>query len=148
MPAVIIDADACPRACLETSLRLGEMYGHEVVTVASYRHNIDSPHHIVTDGDSQAVDMVIMNRVCPGDVVVTGDWGLASVVLARGARALTPLGTIFDPDRIEFQLEERHIKAGIRRGGGRTRGPRARTSADDTRFAAALLSLLEDGALP
>jgi hypothetical protein len=39
-------------------------------------------------------------------------------------------------------LEEREIKAKIRRGGGRTRGPKKRTVLDDERFEIALKRIL------
>jgi uncharacterized protein YaiI (UPF0178 family) len=42
-------------------------------------------------------------------------------------------------------LEERYMKAKFRRGGGRTKGPAARTSADDERFERAFVSLLNRG---
>ncbi len=78
--------------------------------------------------------MKIMNLAEAGDVVVTGDWGLAAMVLGKEAKCLNPTGREFRPERIGFLLEEREVKAKIRRRGGRTKGPKKRTAADDERF--------------
>ena len=43
---------------------------------------------------------------------------------------------------MDFLLEEREAKAKLRRGGGRTKGPKKRNSADDLRFQAILESIL------
>lgn len=102
----------------------------------------DREHVTVGDGPD-AADFAVVNRTKAGDIVVTQDWGLAALVLAKGAFCLSPGGREYTPDRIEFQLDERHVKAKHRRGGGRTRGPRARTGADDERFEKTLRRLLK-----
>jgi uncharacterized protein YaiI (UPF0178 family) len=43
---------------------------------------------------------------------------------------------------MEFLLEEREIKAKLRRGGGRTKGPKKRTLEDDHRFESCLEKIL------
>jgi len=83
-----------------------------------------------------------VNSTQPGDVVVTQDWGLAAIVLGKGARALNPKGREFHAERIEFLLEEREAKARFRRSGGRTKGPRKRTEEDDRRFEACLEKII------
>ena len=74
--------------------------------------------------------------------VVTQDWGLASIVIGKGARCLSPTGQEFRSDRMAFLLEEREVKAKFRRGGGRAKGPRKRTREDDRRFEACLKKIL------
>jgi hypothetical protein len=110
--------------------------------VASFNHNIESDHHFVVGNDSQEADMKIMNLTEAGDVVVTGDWGLAAVVLGKGAKCLSPTGREFRPEKMEFLLEEREMKARFRRGGGRTKGPKKRTPGDDQRFESCLERVL------
>ena len=139
---ILVDADACPRTVLEICMRLGEKQNIPVWTVASFNHSIESDHHFVVGNDSQEADMKIMNLTESGDVVVTGDWGLAAVVLGKGAKCLSPAGKEFRPDKMEFLLEEREVKARFRRGGGRTKGPKKRTSRDDERFESCLERML------
>ncbi len=131
---ILVDADACPRSVLQICMRLARKHDIQAWTVASFAHNIESDHPIVVGDGFQEADMKIMNMTEPGDVIVTGDWGLAAMVLGRKARCLSPTGREFHPDKIDFLLEEREVKAKIRRSGGRTKGPKKRIPADDKRF--------------
>lgn len=149
LPAcLLVDADACPRACLEIAYRLGRVYRWQVVTVASFHHDLgvagDAEHVVVSD-EPEATDMAVANRARPGDVVVTQDYGLAALVLAKQASALSPGGRVYTRENIQLLLAERHLQARWRRGGGRTRGMGARTRDDDRRFEAALRGLLAAG---
>ena len=135
---ILVDADACPRPVLEICIRLGRKYSIPVWTVASFNHRIESDHPIVVGDGFQEADIQIVNLTEPGDVVVTGDWGLAAMVLGKGAKCLSPAGREFHPKNMEFLLEERDLKAKFRRGGGRMKGPRKRTSEDDRRFEVSL----------
>ncbi len=145
---ILIDADACPRSVLQTCLSIGKKHGIQVWTVASFNHNIDSDYHVMVGNDSQEADIKLINMTSEGDVVVTQDWGLAAMVIGRGARCISPDGREYRPERIEFILEEREIKAKIRRSCGRTKGPRKRKKADDQRFQACLLRIIGSNPSP
>ncbi|QRG69718.1 DUF188 domain-containing protein [Brevibacillus choshinensis] len=140
---VLIDADACPRQALAIAQALCRELGWKCFTYASFNHQLRGDNHISVDAGPQAVDTKLANDTRAGDIVVTQDIGLGALILGKKASSLTPHGMIFDPDRIAFHLEERNEKARFRRGGGRTRGPAARTREDDERFAEALRSLME-----
>jgi uncharacterized protein YaiI (UPF0178 family) len=131
---ILVDADACPRSVLEICIRLGRKYNIPVWTVASFNHRIESDHPVVVGDGFQEADIKIVNLTEPGDVIITGDWGLAAMVLEKGAKCLSPIGREFHPEKMDFLLEERELKAKFRRGGGRTKGPRKRTLEDDRRF--------------
>ena len=123
-------------------MRLGRKYYIPVWTVANFNHDIESDHPIVVGDDSQEADMKIMNLTETGDVVITGDWGLAAIVLGKGAKCLSPMGREFRPEKIGFLLEEREVKAKFRREGGRTKGPKKRQLEDDRRFEIRLEQIL------
>lgn len=142
---ILIDADACPRQALAIAESLCQEKGWICLTFASYNHQLSGAKHIVVDAGPQAVDMRLANETRPGDIVVTQDIGLAALILGKQGKALSPHGNIFRPEKIVFQLEERNEKARFRRGGGRTRGPAARTEEDNVRFAHALRSLMDEG---
>jgi len=143
---VIIDADACPKSVRAIISSLTAAYGWEMVTVASFKHNIEGTHlHITVGDESQAVDFAVINLAKRGDIVVTQDWGLAAVLLGKGTRVISPSGRIYCNEKIEFLLEERHLKANVRRAGGRTRGPAARIKEDDEQFGRALERLINEG---
>ncbi|OEH86419.1 hypothetical protein BHU72_13455 [Desulfuribacillus stibiiarsenatis] len=139
---IIVDADACPKAALQICFSLGQEFSVPVWTVASFNHNIESDHHITVDSGSQEADIKIINIATKGDIVVTQDWGLAAMVLGKPAKCISPIGIQYKPERIEFLMEEREAKAKLRRGGGRTKGPRKRTTEDDRKFESGLRRLL------
>ena len=99
--------------------------------------------HICVDNEPQAADLKIVNLARPGDIIVTQDWGLAAMLLGKKAVCLSPTGSVYEPGKMDFLLEEREVKAKLRRNGKRTKGPRPRSLADDQRFAASLAQLLE-----
>lgn len=139
---ILVDADACPRAALEACTSVGRDYNVPVWTVASFNHNIVSDHHITVGSASQEADIKVINLTEPGDIIITQDWGLAAMVLGKGAYCLGPSGREYCKESIEFMLEERELKAKFRRGGGRTKGPSKRSSEDDLRFKSALERLV------
>ena len=142
---ILVDADACPRSVLQICLRVGHQYGTPVWTVASFDHPIESDHHVVVGSDFQEADIEIINLANRRDVVVTQDWGLAAIVLGKGVKCISPAGREFRSDRIAFLLEERAVKAKVRRSGGKTKGPRRRTAEDNRRFEASLKRILSKG---
>jgi hypothetical protein len=131
---ILVDADACPKSVLHICMKVGRKYGIPVCSVANFNHNIESDHHVVVGNAPQEADIKIINMTDEGDVVVTQDWGLAAMVLGKRAKCLSPGGWEFHPDKIEFLLEEREVKNKVRRGGGRTKGPKKRGIKNDRRF--------------
>lgn len=140
---IIIDADACPKNALQCALKIGHEKNIPVITVASFNHNIESDTHITVGNASQEADIKIINITEPGDIVITQDWGLAAIILSKKASAISPMGTIYRPEKIDFMLEERDIKAKFRKNGGRTKGPSKRKTEDDKNFAASLEKMTE-----
>lgn len=91
---------------------------------------------------ADSADFAIVSALCPDDVVVTQDIGLASMVLGRGARAIGVRGHVYNPLTIDSMMFIRHEEKKVRRAGGRTRGPAAFTGEDRRRFVRALRELL------
>lgn len=139
---LIVDADACPRAALETCRQVSREFGLELVTVSSFNHNIDGPHHTTVGDSPDEADLKIANLASRADIVVTQDMGLAALVLARGAFALNTVGREYRDQDMTLLLEQRAAGARLRRAGGRTRGPHRRTAADDDAFQAGLLDVV------
>lgn len=140
---IIVDADACPKSVLQICIRLASERAIPVWTVASFNHNIVSDHHIVVGNSSQEADIRVINLAQAGDIAVTQDWGLAAMLLGKGVKCLNPIGKEFNPATIEFLLEEREAKAKFRRSGGRTKGPKKRTSDNDRHFEDCLKQCLD-----
>lgn len=130
-----MDADSAPREVLATCLDAKERFSAELWTVASFNHQINcGTNHITVGNGSQEADMKIANLASSGDVVVTQDYGLAALALAKGAAAISPWGKVYRIETIDFLLEERDVKARVRRGGGKTKGPSKRSVGDNTNF--------------
>jgi hypothetical protein len=84
-----------------------------------------------------------MGLLSRDDVVVTQDFGLAAMVLGKGARVINQNGMEYTNDNIDRLLMERHIGAKVRKSGGRTKGPAKRTKEDNERFEIAFTMILE-----
>lgn len=91
---------------------------------------------------ADSADFAIVERLQPGDVVITQDIGLASMVLGRGAAAIGVRGRIYSRATIDMDLFIRHEEKKVRRAGGRTSGPAAFTDEDRERFSRNLTELL------
>ncbi len=140
---IIVDADACPRNALQICQKVGEEDSLQVVTVASFEHDIGGEEHFVVGNDPQETDIKIANLIRPGDIAVTADLGLAALLIGKGAFCISPKGKVFSEVNIDFLLEERNIKQKFRRSGGRTKGPAKRIDADDEVFERKLRGLVK-----
>ena len=141
---IFIDADAAPRDVLETARTLAKRHGARVVTVSSINHQIHGEDHVQVDAHPQATDMMIIGRIQKEEstIVVTQDYGLAAIALGKGAKALSPKGLEYTADNIDLLLYERALHQHERRSSHRTRGPKARTTADRKAFADRLEAIL------
>ena len=111
------------------------------VYVSQFDHNWEIEHISL----AKSADLMLVNLVHRNDIVVTQDYGLAALCLARGARPLDQNGRIYDESNIDSLLGMRHISQKIRRAGGRTKGPSKRTKEQDEWFEQSLEKLLSEG---
>ena len=140
---ILVDADACP--VKQIIVRLAKKYNIPLTMLIDTSHELSDDYSTVITVDKQAdsVDFALMRLLTRDDIVVTQDFGLAAMVIGKGARAINQNGLIFTNDNIDRLLLERHIGQKIRRSGGRTKGPSKRTKDDDARFESAFDSLLQ-----
>ena len=85
---------------------------------------------------------MITSTLGAGDLVVTADVPLAAEVVAAGAFALNPRGTLYTEDNVKEHLARRNFMDRLRSAGEITRGPPALNRADLQAFANALDKLL------
>ena len=162
--ALYIDADACP--VTREALACARRARTPVVIVGNTTQNLarhirptdarDAGHARGRDAahsgfwvdvldvsvGADSADFAIVERLQPGDVVVTQDIGLASMALGRGAAAIGVRGRVYTKATIDMDLFIRHEEKKVRRAGGRTRGPAAFTGEDRARFTRNLEELL------
>jgi uncharacterized protein YaiI (UPF0178 family) len=139
---ILVDADACP--VKEIILRMAKRRNIPVTMVIDTSHELDDGYStvITVDKGSDSADYAITGMAESGDIVVTQDYGLAAMILAKGASAIDQNGMLYTGENIEGLLERRYIGQKVRRGGGRTKGPKKRTREDDERFEDAFEKML------
>ena len=140
---VLIDADACP--VVDIAVKLCIKYDIPCTLFCDTAHQIqcDGAITMIFDKGADSVDFALVNRVSPGDIVITQDYGLASMCLAKQARVLHQDGWEYTQYNIDALLFQRHASKEYRAAGGRTKGPSKRTAEQNKRFTDALNSLLQ-----
>ncbi|KAA9024017.1 YaiI/YqxD family protein [Niallia endozanthoxylica] len=134
---IYIDADACP--VKDIIISEGTKAEIPVVMVTSFSHfsNAEQPSGVETiyvDSGADAADYRIMKLAQRGDLIVTQDYGLASLGLAKGCTVLHHKGFIYTSENIDQLLQTRYLSAMARKGGKRTKGPKPFTSEDKEKF--------------
>ena len=126
---VLIDADACP--VVDIAIRFCREYHIPCTLLCDTAHVMhrDGAETLVFDKGADSVDFALVNRVTPGDIVITQDYGLASMCLSRQARVLHQDGWEYTEYNIQALLFQRHESRKFRASGGRTKGPAKRTDA-------------------
>lgn len=123
MLTIRVDADACPAAVRSQIERLARQYGTGLVFYIDDSHELHPAYGEVCQvGQGRdAVDFMLANQTKTSDIVITQDYGLAALVIARRARAIHPLGMIYSESNIDRLLLERHLAAKARQAGERSR---------------------------
>lgn len=139
---LLIDADACP--VVEIALRLAAAHNIEVILLCDTAHvmNREGARTITVSKGADSVDFALVNLVSPGDAVITQDYGLAAMCLAKGAVPLSQNGMVYSNDNIDALLLSRHTARKLRGAGERLKGPAKRTKAQDEAFEEAFIRIL------
>lgn len=134
---ILIDADACP--VILVAEKVAEKYNIPVTLICDTNHILNSDYSaiIVVSAGADAVDYRLINICHKGDVVITQDYGVAAMALAKGAYSIHQSGIWYTNENIDQMLMERHINKKARRTSAKNhiKGPRKRTEEDDKRFA-------------
>ena len=141
---VLVDADACP--VVDIAVEVCRQRHVECVLLCDTAHEMhrEGAQTLVFDKGADSVDFALVNRVMAGDIVVTQDYGLASMCLARSANVLHQDGWEYTRDNIDALLFQRHASSRYRAAGGRTKGPAKRKENQNKMFAFALEKLIKE----
>lgn len=141
MPALYIDADACPVKAEAERVATRHSLHMFVVSNGGLRPSANPlvENVIVAEGADEA-DKWIADRCGIGDVVVTGDIPLAAKCVATGAKVLRHNGESFTQANIGQQLAMRDLMADMRAANPLGTGGSGKpfTKADRSRFLDAL----------
>ncbi|MBQ6853576.1 MAG: YaiI/YqxD family protein [Peptococcaceae bacterium] len=142
---ILIDADACP--VVDIAIDIAKEYRLECILLCDTAHyfNREGARTVVLGQGADSVDFALVNMVQNGDIVITQDYGLAAMCLARKSAVLNQNGMVYHDGNMDSLLASRHMGQKIRRSGGRTKGPAKRKKEQDEMFANQLRKLILSG---
>ncbi len=142
---ILIDADGCP--VVDSAVALAKEYHVECLLLCDTSHVFEKEgaKTLTFSKGADSVDFALVNLARPGDLVVTQDYGLAAMCLARNAVVLNQDGMEYTADNIDALLLQRHTAKKIRSAGGRLKGPSKRRPEQDAAFRDKLTKLLTRG---
>ena len=145
---IIVDGDACP--VISEVIDCAQYRNCVVTIVRSYHHYTTSEYpSFVTikyvDDGPDAVDFEIVKNSLMHDIVITQDYGLASLLLNKNVIVVHHTGLIIDHDNIDRLLIQRYESAKIRRQHQKSyiKGPKKLTTQDKNMFKKKLLQIIE-----
>lgn len=131
---ILVDADACP--VKDIIIKVAKHFNIAVLMFIDTSHVLyDDYSKIVTVGQGKdSVDMALINSVEEGDVIITQDYGLAAMVLAKKAHVINQNGLIYTNDNIDILLLQRHLSQKARKARKRIKSAKKRTKSDNDLF--------------
>ncbi|WP_314584563.1 YaiI/YqxD family protein [Paenibacillus terrigena] len=142
---IVVDADACP--VKQEIIQASRQFSVPVLMVASFDHRLqpsEGVEIVQVDRSDQSVDLYIANRIQAQDILVTQDFGLATIGLAKRAIVLSTRGQQYTDETIDFLLDRRHTQAKQRRSGKHSKGPKPFTDEDRQFFQHKLTKVLKN----
>ncbi|MBN2557211.1 MAG: YaiI/YqxD family protein [Clostridia bacterium] len=140
---IVVDADACP--VKREIISIAKRHNLDVVMVCDTSHVLSDEYAkiVVVDKGSDSADFALINLADKGDIVVTQDYGVAAMALAKGSGVISNSGIIFTKFNIDAYLAQRHLAKENRRKGGKFPKTKKQTKEDQgASFVQALNSLI------
>ncbi|MEG0630092.1 MAG: YaiI/YqxD family protein [Christensenellaceae bacterium] len=139
---ILIDADGCPVVNIALAVAKEKETAVIIVCDDAHIYNREGASTVTVSKGADSADFVLVNMIVKGDIVITQDYGLAAMALAKGADVLSQNGVVYDDDNIESLLLQRHTAKKIRMAGGRLKGNAKRTKEQDKTFEQKLKEIL------
>ena len=142
---ILVDADACP--VVRITEQVAKEKGISVTMLCDTNHVLQSDYsEVITVGaGADAVDFKLVSICQKGDLVVTQDYGVAAMILGKGAYGIHQSGKWYTNENIDQMLMERHMakKARNAKKKHHLKGPAKRTVEDDQHFEDSLRRLID-----
>ena len=99
---ILIDADGCP--VVNQAIAIAKMQGVECLILCDTSHMIEMEgvKTITVSKGADSVDFILVNMAQKGDIVVTQDYGLAAMCLARLAMPVDQNGMEYTAQNNRF----------------------------------------------
>lgn len=139
---MLIDADGCP--VVDIAIKIAAEQNIDCVILCDTSHVFEraGAKTITVSKGADSVDFALVNMVQAGDIVITQDYGLAAMCLARKAVPISQDGMVYTADNIDALLLARHTAKKIRMSGGRLKGNSKRTPEQNAAFEKKLKEIL------
>ena len=141
---IFVDADACP--VVDIVEDIATKYNIPVTLLCDTNHVLTSDYSevVVVGAGADAVDYKLISICNRGDIVVTQDYGVAAMILGKGAYGIHQSGKWYTNENIDQMLMERHLAKKARNTKKRhhLKGSAKRTELDDRRFEEAFDKLI------
>ncbi len=138
---ILVDADACPVK--------------EIIVTEAKKKKLDvmmffDNSHVYKDGYSEvfildkgadSVDYALINKSKKGDIIVTQDYGVATMALSKKAFPINQNGLVYNDDNIMSLLTQRATNQKLRKH-KKMKGPKKRTKDMDEKFKENLIKLI------
>ncbi len=142
---IIIDGDACPHRVKEICEQAAMDFRLELIIVVDIDHYIVSDFEImIVEQGRDSVDYKIVQIFKEGDILITQDYGLSSLVLNKATAVIHTAGFFINNNNIDNLLQSRYISEKVRKLGGKTKGPSKRTKEQDENFKKCLYKVLHE----
>ena len=144
---IFIDADGCP--VVKHTMRIAIKRKIPVTVVKNHAVQIQSPNPqfvdvVTVDTSRDSADYYIANHLSSGDLVITQDYGLAAMVLAKNGHGMNQNGMVFNSFNIDQLLDRRHFNQEMRRKHKKHNSKfKKRTQADNDKYESALNAFLD-----
>jgi uncharacterized protein len=139
---ILIDADGCPVVDLTIQIAKKHNVTCKIICDTSHVFEKDGAETITVTKGTDSVDFALVNMVQNGDIVITQDYGLAAMCLAKCAIVLNQDGMIYDSNNIDSLLLQRHTAKKIRMSGGKLKGNSKRKLEQNLAFENKLNSII------
>ncbi|MBD7985536.1 YaiI/YqxD family protein [Sporosarcina sp. Sa2YVA2] len=134
MVKIFVDADGCP--VVNETIKIAKQFKLTCTLICDTAHEMhrEGADTIIVSKGADAVDFVLVNKVEKDDIVVTQDYGLAAMVLAKQGHPIDQNGRRYTNDNIDQLLYARHTAQKVRMAGGRLKGPKKRSKENNELF--------------
>lgn len=141
---ILIDADGCP--VMKTAIEIAGEYEIKCVVICDTAHEfeIENVEVITVDKGKDSADFKLVNMVCAGDIIVTQDYGLASMCLSKKGYVINQNGMIYNEQNIDSLLFSRYASKKARDAKKHIKGPKKRTPENDEKFIYQFKKLIEE----
>lgn len=131
---VIIDGDASP--VVKEVEAVAKSYNIKVIIVKNFSHKITSKYSevISVDNRSENADFEIANLTEENDIIVTQDYGLCAMIIAKDAIAINQYGKVVNDINIDFLLNQRDMNKEMRQKHKTYTKFKKRTKDDNIKF--------------